>query len=486
MSLATNAQLSVSSPRVLVELDIGKLNLQWINAGAGIWYINFAGVYPEVGPPGDDLLNGFTLQTFGDIGSVKVDAASQTKVASIAALTNATESYYWDVVNQELWVCLINYDEPSLHTIALGVLYGYSFDEFTPIGQSSLYEGRLIGSPSVSIKRDPLFFGKIQFDFGGVSLINNDGFFDTFAQDNDVYGNEARLLLGYSDLDYSEYMKLFSGTIESINIGEDSIDVRISDKRKQLTKSITYSCSITNALDVIKDILVTNYGIVYSGTYFDMVAWVVAQAIVPDVTIDIGANKAITDIPTIDLIQDICASVFGLFLTTVDGKYSFKIIDTTASASTTIYEYDILNKHSISYDPTEVISSTKVGYAKDWAPSGGSVYDSPYTFLTDTSQEEDIFLKYKVYNQKQFNTVLITLANAQTFSNTVLAYSKDVHGVGEIEVPMKYYAIELGDIVDIELNRETTTMLGTKKCEIIGVKYNLSPLPTMSLGYRII
>ncbi|HUW45691.1 MAG TPA: hypothetical protein VMW50_07840, partial [Dehalococcoidia bacterium] len=54
---------SVSSLRTLVQIDLGNINIQWVNAGAGIWYVNFTGLYPEVD---DSLLDGFTAQLFGD------------------------------------------------------------------------------------------------------------------------------------------------------------------------------------------------------------------------------------------------------------------------------------------------------------------------------------------------------------------------------------------------------------------------------------
>jgi hypothetical protein len=485
MSFATNSTKSVSSPRVLVELDIGKLNLQWINIGAGIWYVNFDNLYPEVDA---SLLDGFTSQTFGTIGSVRVDGAQQTKVLTLGALTDDTESYYYDSTNNELYVCLVNYEEPALHNISLGVVYGYSFDDFVPIDSEILYEGRLLSNPSISISRDPLFFGKIQYNISGFSLANADGYFDTFAIDNDIYGNEARIKFGYEDISINDYLQLYSGILGKVTPSEDVIDFSLEDKRKSLTKSITYTCTNKNALDVIQEVLETNYNAVYNDTYFDTTAWAVAQALVPNVTINIASGKDMDDIPVNDLIENICGSVFGLFIIDNASRYSFKIVDTTASASTTIYANDILSNHSIEYDPTNVITSAKVGYNKNWEEG----YTSPYTWFysnTTTSGlaiEEASYLKYKIYNQKEFTTLLISLANATSYSDTMLAYSKDVHGVGVIDTSMKYYAISLGDIVNIEIKRPNNiTMLGTKKCEIISKTYNLYSA-TITFGYRII
>ena len=38
---------------------------------------------------------------------------------------------------------------------------------------------------------------------------------------------------------------------------------------------------------------------------------------------------------------------------------------------------------------------------------------------------------------------------------------------------MKYFNVVFGGAVDVEINREKSIMIGTKKCEILGKKYDL-------------
>lgn len=473
MTFAEHAAKSVSDARVLVQINIGNLNIQWVNSGSGIWKMNMLNSYPEVDAT---LLDGFTAQAFGTVGSLTVDGIFQTSVASLGALTGDTEAYYWDGASQTLYVCLINYDEPWLHDVFLGIIWGYSFDEFIPVGSAQLFEGRLLGSPQISQSRDPLYWGKMQFSFSGVSLINADGTFDTFAQDNNVYGNEVQVYFGYNQLDKADYQRLHTGVFQSIAISEEQAEIGLADKRIQLTKPIQYSCTALNALDAIVEILIASYGVAYNATYFDLTAWAAARALVPVITIDMKEEGS-----TIDLIEEICGSVFGLFIVNPDNTYSFKIVDTSASALTTIVSADILNHHSYNYDPSEVISSVRVGYAKNWDVD----YISPYTFVTDTSEEAAVFLKYKTYNQKTFYTLLTSASAATAFGTTILNYAKDVHGIGDITVPMSYYIYEVADIVNVEIERETTTMLGTKKVELIAKRYNLREA-NITFGYRIV
>jgi predicted transglutaminase-like cysteine proteinase len=396
-------------------------------------------------------------------------------------LTDNTEAFYWDSDARKIYVCLVNYDEPFIHTIMLGIAYGFSFDEFAPVGSSQFFEGRLLGSPVVSQSRDPLYWGKMQYSVGGLSVINSDGKYDTFAQDNDIYGNEARIKFGYKQLDLSDYVTIHTGTLQSIGVSEEELQINLADKRAQLTKPITYSCTDLNALDAIVEILVASYGVIYNETYFDTAAWAAAQAVAPDITMDMKDPA-----PSIDVIEEICASTFGLFLIMPDNRYSFKIVDTSTTALTTIVHTDILNRHSITYDPSEVISSVRVGYDKNW----DSEYVSPYTFVTDTSVEAAAYLKYKTYNQKTFFTLLTTATAASSFASDILDYAKDVHGTGQITVPMKYYSYNVADIVNAEITRETTPMLGTAmtsitKLEIISKAYNLRD-GNITFGYRIV
>jgi len=481
MTFAEHAAKSVSDARVLVQIDIGNENREWVNCGAGLWYCHFDNTYPEVGATGDSLLNGFTAQGFGEVASMIVDSVAQTSVASLGALTDDTEAFYWDSAARKIYVCLINYDEPFIHTIVLGIAYGFSFDEFVPVGSSQFFEGRLLGSPQVSQSRDPLFWGKLRYTVGGISVINTDGEYDTFARDNDIYGNEVRILYGYKQLDIDDYVKIHSGTLQSVTVSEEELQIGFADKRMQLTKPIQYSCTALNALDAIVAILVTSYGVIYNETYFDTTAWAAAKALVPNITMDMKDVGS-----TIDVIEEICASIFGLFLINPDNRYSFKIVDTSTSALTTIVSTDILNRHEIKYDPSEVISSVKVGYDKNW----DSDYVSPYTFVTDTTQEAATYLKYKTYNQKTIFTLLTTAAKAASFGTTILNYAKDVHGIGELVVPMSYYSYGVADIVNAEIARETTPMLGSTmttvtKLEIISKAYNLRE-NNITFGYRIV
>jgi hypothetical protein len=134
-----------------------------------------------------------------------------------------------------------------------------------------------------------------------------------------------------------------------------------------------------------------------------------------------------------------------------------------------IPDYDIINYPRATYDPSEVISSVKVGYARNWTISGAS----GYTYYTDTSREAEIFARYKTYNQRTFDTMLPTLADAQAYASVILDYAEEIRPRIELEVPMKYYLIDVGDFVQVSINRQNSTWFGERKCEVIRKVYNL-------------
>jgi len=585
---------------VLFELDVLKLNFQWVNRGAGIWAVNLDGIYDWIDP---DLLVHFGFQALNPVGSVQVDTQIQTKVATLELVTTTPESWYYDNAANTLYCHIVNNDHPELHRMFVGVINGFSYGETMPVDSLITYQGRIDSVPDIGRSRDPLFFGKLSYNSGSVNLINGDGYFDTFAEDNNIYGNPARLRYGDASKTIDDYETIFTGFIENVDISETSAGFTLTDRRKQLTREAAYSCTAKNALDAILELLLQEYGYQYTVAYFDKTAWDAATAVAPNVTIDYDDESKL---PVIEIIEEICRSLFGIFdITpeglftfayigtktiygqsrwyTVDGwagtgivqpivsggvlvldadltifrtiqgiggakfnvnaqaqslsgggPYSFRIgyrdgvagsattytqsiasfdtisavvdIPTTATAVTlafvagggsgkihisslyatsettdfSISKYDYLNPIEVTYDPTEVISSVRIGYAYDWAST-----QSGYTYLVDRSVEDAVFDKYKTYKEQTFDTLLLTEADAQALATKILNYTKDVHGITTRELPISFHGIEVGDIISVELNRSVNPMIGTKTCEVTGISYNLA-LPSINATVRIV
>ena len=471
MTFADQSTKSVAKHRVIVEIDIGLNNEQWVNNGAGIWAVNPGNSYPWVD---SSLLDGFTAQGFRPIGSVKAGGASLQHGTSVEDLTDTPNAWYLDTATSTLWVTMPNFDEPAMHTVSIGQVFSYSRGAFRPIGGPVPVEGRLVNTPAPSESRDPLFFGRFRYPAISIQLQNGDGEFDLWGRDVDIYGNDCRVLVGAEDLSYSEYLKVYTGFMQAITVDEETASISVSDKRKQLTKPITYATTNTNALTAIEEILAEAYSYTFDSTFYDLTAWNIAKALVGNITLDYQEPAAV-----IDVIEYITASVFGEFRVDADGLFSFVVVDENATIETLIQAVDILEPHSVDYDPTTVVSSVKVGYARDWEAASGD----QYTYYTDDSREATVFATYKTYEEKTFDTALIDEAAAIAFATRVLDYVDTVRGTEQITVPLEFYQLTLGQQIGAIIQRGTQPMLGERKAEIISIDYALDT-PTMQLGIR--
>jgi len=469
MTISTAIQRNTSKHRIVVELDIGIPNEQWVNNGAGLWCVNTNNIYSWVDT--SLLEEGFTAQGFRPIGSAKCDGVPLTEGTSTADLSDTPSAWYYDGTTGTLYITCPDFDEPSLHSISIGQIYAYSHHAFIPTNGPVPVEGRLMNIPGIKESRDPLFYGRLSFPAISVQLANGDGEFDLFGRDVDIYGNDCRVFVGFEDVDYTEWLRVFTGFMQSITVGEEAATISVSDKRRQLTAPITYSCTDTNALTAIEEIITQAYGYTYDSTFYDTTEWATAKALVANVTIDMQEPA-----PVIDVIADICGSVFGLFRVNADNLFTFKVVDASEAAQATILAGDIVNKHSISYDPSEVVSSVRVGYAKNWG-------DGTYTYYTDTSREAAVFAQYKTYNEKTFDTLLVDEAAAIAFAEKVLDYTEDVHGTEVITVPLENHGVQLGDQINVTIQRGNQSMIGDLKAEVISVE-RVMDVPLMKLGIR--
>ncbi len=483
MSFALEAAKSVSDSRVLVEIDVGQTNIQWVNNGAGLWAVDAENLYSWV----DETLleTGFSAQEFGVIGSVTVDALPLTDVDTLAAITTTDESFYYDKDDRMLTLSVVDNDEPSLHHIVLGVIFGYSFDEFTPIDSKVPYEGRLLGLPSISITRAPLFYGLLSHGGGAIRLANADGALDTFARDSDgLYGNPARVYIGFPELVRSDYQQIYVGYIDRFSVNELEAVVSIADPTKQLSKPGFFSVASIAPVLLIIALLGSVPGIPYSAKLFDQDSFVNALAF-GDFKVGYDSSYASYNDkkkPLIEFIEQICAAGFINFWISADGKFTATVVNNDATTSeTVIRSVDIMNNYTVVYDPSEVVSSVEVKHSPRYTAN-----EVTYEVYTDTTREASAFSATKTYREHRISTQLETEAEAALWATKFMDMHAEAKGTLNVEVPLKYYDIDIGDIVFVEVNRTSKTMLGTVLSSITSKTWNVSDVPTLSFGIRFL
>jgi hypothetical protein len=228
---------------ILVELDIPFESAFLINYEAGIWFREMSrliartssftlfGTYASDNP---------TNQIY-QIESARVGNIPYQKVTSLANLRITNKSFYYDIATTNIYFHFDNFSRPGLlGEISIGVVTGYASttkSDGTSYYNDIYYDPRVKSIPSLSKRKDPTFFGKLQFQGGSIKLDNIDGALD-ILKDQDIFGQAVRVKFGYDGIAYSEFRQIFQGFIDDISWGRSEFDLKITDIRKNLETPI--------------------------------------------------------------------------------------------------------------------------------------------------------------------------------------------------------------------------------------------------------
>ena len=547
MSFSENISKAQSHPIVLFEYDLPTESDTWINYEAGVWFNMLTpGVVTFQDDYGETFYYENTNEIEYNIQSVKVDDRDYIKVNSLSDLRLQTASFYFDPITSNIYIHFYNWEPPLDETIYIGSTTGFCTEGDRQNGayyEDVYYEPRIRSIPNINIQKDPIFFGKIAFNSGSVILANNDGFFDTF-DDNNAYRQAARILFGFEGDDYSEFKKVFSGYLENYSRGFDTFTITIQDIIKQLSRPIppnrlsliefplmedddeqapkplcygkvtkaepicinlnetsptnwqflladttyhdihsvvavfdqdeditstaTWSVDtstgiftiadadiggpedisvtfkgyvddsgnlITNAMDVIKDLMFYYGDIAFIASNFNIAQWNLARATAKDIGIFINDDENL-----IDVIGEIIASTHGLFYSQIDGKYSAKIYDSSRESSKTIENYEWIGPPSINNNGSEFLSSIRILYDRD-------LKEDKFVQFINTTYQTQALDRYKSYKQRDLETLLYTEGEAREISNLIMEQSYFIRDIIKRKVKMSYYDLEVGDFV---------------------------------------
>jgi hypothetical protein len=168
-----------------------------------------------------------------------------------------------------------------------------------------------------------------------------------------------------------------------------------------------------------------------------------------------------------EIIEEICASIRGLFLSDRFGRWSFRIVNHAAYPVRTLEGYRLLEAPAIEYDPEQTIGVALVGYDRDWS-------EEEFKYLRDDSRRAEVLARYKLAPERTFETLLTNATDAQAFATAALDEGAFIQRPFSIRGPMTDVFSEIGDIVRAELIRpDGSAFIGTVKAEVIGVDYDL-------------
>lgn len=233
-TFATLKDKPASEKVVLVELDLAIDDQFFTNYSAFVWYVSFDKLYPDIDA---SLITAVLAQPeVITIGSVTWDDVPLVSVASVAAVEATSETYYWDVTNRELYVHGIDGNSPPGHAVVVGAVEPFANrgKHFAP----ETYEARVLSVPNIARRRDPLFFGRLEFGGGTVTLDNGDGALDLLGENPLITGSSARIKVGFDDLGIADYRQVYSGHIREVSIGFDEASIDLRDRRLKLRAQV--------------------------------------------------------------------------------------------------------------------------------------------------------------------------------------------------------------------------------------------------------
>jgi hypothetical protein len=215
---------------------------------------------------------------------------------------------------------------------------------------------------------------------------------------------------------------------------------------------------IENPLQIIEE-LCSLINIPYNNFYFDTTHWeTVKNSGLPACNLYVGESTS-----AIDLINQLSNSIFGLFLLTPDGKFTYKIKDVDAPTKSTITVSELLTPPSLNYSSDSYVSTVNVGYSRRYSEK------ETYNYFRNSTKELELKEKYRVSKTQYFPTQLTNRADAEVYSNKVLDEFGGIFPEYTFDTKIYHSDIDILDIVEVELYKFTDNSYGKVKIIIIGV-----------------
>jgi len=472
---------------------------------------------------------------------------------SLEDLKTATNTFFFDIDEQILYVNFPNTNPRDYDYLILGATKGYANIE--GYYGNIFYEGRIKTAPNISISKDNQYFGTVTYDTGSVTLNNTDGIFDNF-RDEDIYGAVVKVLTSTST-NYIDFKTIYSGYLDSFSLSTRTLNINMRDIRATLQSNISTSLwdkttypnikddlvdkviplawgkvldttafslneteglstytfkltshaitsiqqvyvegvrvnhsstnltqatfvlsssvykpgqkvtvdftgsPITNPLSIIEEICELS-GIPYNIFYFDTIEWeAIRNSGLPECNLYIS-----TLTQAIQAINLLSNSIFGLFLLTQDGRFTYKVKNTSAPIKKTILVSELLTPPTLDYLSDNYVSSVNVGYARKYTER-----DS-YSYFKNSTLEDSLREKYRVSKTKQFQTQLTNRNDAETYSQTVLNEFGGIFPEYTFDTKMYLSDIEILDILEVELYRFDDKSYGKVKVIVNSISYD--------------
>lgn len=254
----------------LFEYDIPLTQTNLLNYCPGIWFWT---ITPGTVVVTDDNGNTGYYDTTNaidyNIKSARQDELDLIPVNSIADCFVTDASFFYDRITTRIYFHFKDFEPPLSKKITIGLPVGYSQNCFDikPYFYNIYYPPRIEKIGDIKKSMDRLFFGVLKYTTGKVTLLNGDGYFDSFGSWN-LYGQPCRILQGDAATAYLDYTVVVSGFISDYSYDWDTIDIEIEDVRKGLTQPVARNLLTTTEYPYLDSALTNKpkpviFGVVY-------------------------------------------------------------------------------------------------------------------------------------------------------------------------------------------------------------------------------
>ena len=201
----------------------------------------------------------------------------------------------------------------------------------------------------------------------------------------------------------------------------------------------------------------------FDATNFDLTEWnaAAAHANVKDVAVFV--NKRMETKKVIEKVQT--AVPLGAFLQLDNGKWTQRIYDAGAGVSATIIKEEIIGIPDITYDKNYA-TSVEVQFAKDWS-------DNEFRAVVDDSEESVRVGAIKKYFLHNPQTMIVNETDALDAAALWYAYLNNRRIFG-FRTRTKIIALDLIELLDVDISRLDGGGLGTIRMEIAKIKKDLT------------
>lgn len=242
MSFNTLLNKKSSKKIVLLEMDI-PIDVTWVNYGPGRWVA-------IITPGSQDVIDDFgNVGFYGDrnaeyknIQSVNVGGEQYSEIASFATWETATKGWFYDTATAKLYLVIADWNPPEVFlVVAPGAAIGFSFlCSPNAYYENIYYAPDLLNVPSITKKKDPLYYGILQYNTPSFTINNIHGKYDHYSQLN-LYNQPYRVFFTFEELGddiYTQAKLVYAGKVKEFRHDFTTFTMVGKDAREDLSRQL--------------------------------------------------------------------------------------------------------------------------------------------------------------------------------------------------------------------------------------------------------